>query len=214
MWFSWDIIKWLIAINFDVNIEKRWERARAFEMWTTTASTIMSDNDRTASWLHYYWRTIVLAVSCTYSRQLLMFSFRNFKCLRSLLCARHMYIFFYWFSHSVFDLNTRPENWIALLIHNNQLQLGILCMEQSYALMSYTHAKYAYRYCTRATHTHAHTNAQYSWTRLHCHCNLLHFCALHASSSRDRHNNFMPDLKDSKEHFIIIIKLDMSFILQ
>lgn len=158
--FAWYIIKWLIAINFDVNIEKRWERARAFEMWTTTtATTIMSDNDRTASWLHFYWRTIVLAVSCTYSRQLLMFSFRNFKCLRSLLCARHMYIFFYWFSHSVFDLNTRPENWIALLIHNNQLQLGILCMEQSYALMSYTHAKYAYRCSTRATHSHAHTNA-------------------------------------------------------
>lgn len=169
MWFSFllefianHIIKWLIAINFDVNIEKRWERTRAFEMWITTTSTIMSDNDRTASWLHYYWQTIVLAVSCTYSRQLLMFSFRNFKCLRSLLCtvqARHMYIFFYWFSHSVFDLNTRPENWIALLIHNNQLQLGILCIEQSYALMSYTHAKYAYMYNTRATHTHAHINA-------------------------------------------------------
>lgn len=35
----------------------------------------------------------------------------------------------------------------------------------------------------------------------HCHCNLLHLCAVHASSTRDRHNNFMPDLKDSKEHF-------------
>lgn len=139
----------------------------------------------------------MLAVSCTYSRQLLMFSFGNFKCLKSLLCARYMYIFFYWFSHSVFDLNTRPENWIALLIQNFagsatlSIWLHACLLNVIPCVLSYTH--------THILPAPAH----------HCHCNWLHFYALHASSTHGRHNNFMPDLKDSKEHFIIIIKLSI-----
>lgn len=127
-----------------------------------------------------------------------------FKCLRSLSWAVSTCIFLYWFSHSVLFVShlcccccclAHFEHKAGTLNCTTHTQLSVCSPNYGYDT--------ALRFKTYASHckqTH----------RLHSSSSIViasycDFCALslslHASSTRDRHNNFMPDLKDSKETF-------------